>query len=228
MNDPFLNDALFSINGEGVQTLEIIVLLTLISLIPSLLIMTTSFARILIVLSIFRNALGLQSAPPNMVLVSIALFLTLFVMGPVIDDIHQEAYIPYTEQEITQFEAVARAEAPIKRFMLAQTKTDSLQMFAEFANMEVPEPGDQEGLMELPMRIVIPSFMTSELSRAFVMGFLLYIPFLVIDIVVASTLMSMGMIMLPPVMISLPFKVLLFVIVNGWDMLFMTLVRSFN
>jgi len=218
-----MGDALFSINGENVQTLEIIVLLTLISLTPSILIMTTSFARILIVLAIFRNALGLQSNPPNMVLVSIALFLTLFVMSPVIDEIHRDAYTPYVEQEITQFEAIDRAQIPMKEFMLANTKMDSLNMFLEFAGIEAPE-----NELELPMRIVIPSFMTSELSRAFVMGFLLYIPFLVIDIVVASTLMSMGMIMLPPVMISLPFKVLLFVIVNGWDMLFMTLVGSFN
>jgi len=218
-----MGDALININGGDVTTLEIIVLLTLISLIPSLLIMTTCFARILIVLSIFRNALGLQSAPPNMVLVSIALFLSLFIMGSVIDEIHEDAYIPYAEEEITQFEAIARAEIPLKNFMLNQTKTDSLDMFLEFAEMEEPE-----NLLDLPMRIVIPSFMTSELSRAFMMGFLLYVPFLVIDIVVASTLMSMGMIMLPPVMISLPFKVLLFVIINGWDLLFMTLVRSFN
>ena len=218
-----MGDALININGGDVTTLEIIVFLTLISLIPSLLIMTTCFARILIVLSIFRNALGLQSAPPNMVLVSIALFLSLFIMGSVIDEIHEDAYIPYAEEEITQFEAIARAEIPLKNFMLNQTKTDSLDMFLEFAEMEEPE-----NLLDLPMRIVIPSFMTSELSRAFMMGFLLYVPFLVIDIVVASTLMSMGMIMLPPVMISLPFKVLLFVIINGWDLLFMTLVRSFN
>jgi len=218
-----MGDALLNINGGDVTTLEIIVLLTLISLIPSILIMTTSFARIIIVLSIFRNALGLQSAPPNMVLVSIALFLTLFIMGPVIDEIHQDAYVPYTEQEITQIEAVMRAEIPLKEFMLKNTKGDSLDMFLEFAEMDEPE-----NPLDLPMRIVIPSFMTSELSRAFVMGFLLYVPFLVIDVVVASTLMSMGMIMLPPVMISLPFKVLLFVIVNGWDLLFMTLVRSFN
>jgi len=218
-----MSDALININGGDVTTLEIIVLLTLISLVPSLLIMTTSFARILIVLSIFRNALGLQSAPPNMVLVSIALFLTLFIMGPVIDDIHRDAYIPYTEQEITQTEALARAEIPLKEFMLHQTRIDSLNMFMEFAEMEEPE-----NRLDLPLRIVIPSFMTSELSRAFMMGFLLYVPFLVIDIVIASTLMSMGMIMLPPVMISLPFKVLLFVIVNGWDLLFMSLVRSFD
>jgi flagellar biosynthetic protein FliP len=219
-----MNEALININGGDVQTFEIIVLLTLISLIPSFLIMTTSFARILIVLSIFRNALGLQQTPPNMVLVSIALFLTLFIMGPVIDEINENAYQPYVAEEITFEEAALRAEIPLKTFMLKQTKTDTLNMFLEFADLPPPE----ENEIELPMRIVIPSFMASELARAFIMGFLLYIPFLVIDIVVASTLMSMGMIMLPPVIISLPFKVLLFVVVNGWDLLFMTLVRSFH
>jgi len=219
-----MNEALININGGNIQTFEIIVLLTLISLIPSFLIMTTSFARILIVLSIFRNALGLQQTPPNMVLISIALFLTLFIMGPVIDDIHEDAYKPYVAEEITFEEAAQRAEIPLKTFMLKQTKTDSLNMFLEFADIPPPE----ENLLDLPMRVVIPSFMASELARAFVMGFLMYIPFLVIDIVVASTLMSMGMIMLPPVIISLPFKILLFVVVNGWDLLFITLVRSFE
>jgi len=221
-----MNEALININGGNVQTFEIIVLLTLISLIPSFLIMTTSFARLMIVLSIFRNALGLQQTPPNMVLISIALFLTLFIMGPVIDEIHEDAYKPYVAEEITFEEAALRAEIPLKTFMLKQTKTDSLHMFLEFA--ELPIPASENEKIELPMRIVIPSFMASELARAFMMGFLMYIPFLVIDIVVASTLMSMGMIMLPPVIISLPFKILLFVVVNGWDLLFITLVRSFN
>jgi len=218
-----MNDALISINGDNVQTLEIIVMLTLISLIPSMLIMMTSFTRIIIVLSIFRNALGLQGTPPNMVLISIALFLSLFIMSPVIDQINETAYQPFIAGEITQQQAIALAERPIKEFMLSNTRIETLNMYLDFANMDPPEE-----LMELPMRIVIPAFMTSELARAFIMGFLLYIPFLIIDIIVASTLMSMGMIMLPPVMISLPFKILLFVVVNGWDMLFMTIVRSFN
>ena len=221
-----MNDALININGGDVTTLEIIFLLTLISLIPSLLIMVTSFTRIIIVLSIFRNALGLQQTPPNMVLVSIAIFLSLFIMGPVIDDINNEAYQPYRDQLITQGEALDRAQTPIKEFMLKQTKPDSLGLFLEFADLSPPET--QEELTKLPLRVVIPSFMASELARAFIMGFLLYVPFLVIDVIVASTLMSMGMIMLPPVMISLPFKILLFVVVNGWDLLFMTIVKSFN
>ena len=218
-----MNDALLNINGGDVQTLEIIALLTLISLIPSVLIMTTCFTRIIIVLSILRNALGLQQTPPNMVLVSLAIFLSLFIMGPVFDDINETAYQPYRDGRITQIEAVEAAGVPLKEFMLKQTKTDSLNMFLEFAETEPPDE-----LMDIPLRIVIPSFMTSELSRAFVMGFMIYIPFLVIDVIVASTLMSMGMIMLPPVMISLPFKILLFVVINGWDLLFMTIIKSFN
>jgi len=221
-----MNDALININGGDVQTLEIIVLLTLISLVPSVLIMTTSFTRIIIVLSIFRNALGLQGTPPNMVLISIALFLTLFIMGPVIDEINQTAYQPYRDEVISQEEAIALAEIPLKEFMFFNTKADTLNLYLDFADM--PQPETRQDVLDLPMRIVIPSFMTSELSRAFMMGFLLYIPFLIIDIIVASTLMSMGMIMLPPVMISLPFKILLFVVINGWDLLFTTLVKSFE
>jgi flagellar biosynthetic protein FliP len=221
-----MTDALININGGDVQTLEIIVFLTMISLIPSILIMMTSFTRIIIVLSIFRNALGLQQTPPNMVLISIAIFLSLFIMGPVIDEINETAYQPYRDQLITQEEVLVAAQIPLKAFMLKQTKPDTLNLYLEFADMTAPENPDE--LLDLPLRIIVPAFMTSELSRAFVMGFLLYIPFLIIDVIVASTLMSMGMIMLPPVMISLPFKILLFVVINGWDLLFMTLVRSFQ
>lgn len=217
-----MNDALININGGNLQTLEIIVTMTIITLLPSILIMMTSFTRIIIVLSILRNALGLQQTPPNMVLVGIGLSLTLFIMSPVITDIDENAYQPYKAETITQQQALEQAAVPVKEFMLTHTKTDSLSLFLDFADLEEPEE-----LTDLPMNIVIPSFMTSELSRAFTMGFLIFIPFLVIDMVVASTLMSMGMVMLPPVMISLPFKLLLFVIVNGWNMLFSTLVESF-
>lgn len=218
-----MNQALININGSNVQTLEIIVTMTLITLIPSILIMMTSFTRIVIVLSILRNALGLQQTPPNMVLIGIALFLTLFIMGPVISQINQDAYQPYKAEQISVQTAVERAEVPLKEFMLKQTKQDSLDLFLDFSKQEAPK-----NLSDLPMNIVIPAFMTSELTRAFTMGFLIFIPFLVIDIVVSSTLMSMGMVMLPPVIISLPFKLLLFVIVNGWELLFSTLVHSFN
>lgn len=218
-----MNNALVAINGNGVQTLEILVILTMITLLPSILIMMTSFTRIIIVLSMLRNALGLQQTPPNTVLVGISLFLTLFIMAPVVTDINENAYQPYKNEVITQQQALDRASVPIKKFMLKQTKVESLEVFLDFAKMEKPK-----NLEEIPLHVVIPAFMTSELSRAFVMGFLLFIPFLIIDIIVSSTLMSMGMIMLPPVMISLPFKILLFIVINGWELLFSTLVSSFN
>lgn len=218
-----MTDAILSINGTGMQTLEILTLLTLIALLPSILIMMTCFTRIVIVLSLLRNAMGLQQTPPNTVIIGIALFLSLFIMQPVISDINQNAYEPYKSDLITQEQAIDNASVPLKEFMLKQTKIESLNVFLNFAEMKRPK-----NLMEIPMHVVIPAFMTSELSRAFLMGFLLYIPFLVIDIIVASVLMSMGMVMLPPSMISMPFKLLLFVVVNGWELLFSTLVSSFN
>ncbi len=222
-----MTDALVNINGNNVQTLDIIITLTILSIVPAILMLTTSFARILIVLSILKNALGLQNTPPNMVLVGIALFLTLFIMNPVISDINNQAYQPYQAGEITQIEALEKAEAPMKEFMLKQTKNDSLKMFLDFAKLDTKDMKEAD-YKSLPMHIVIPAFLTSELSRAFLMGFLIYLPFLIIDMVVASTLMSMGMMMLPPSMISMPFKLLLFVVVDGWSMMFSTLVQSFN
>ncbi|MBS4979930.1 MAG: flagellar type III secretion system pore protein FliP [Lachnospiraceae bacterium] len=218
-----MNDALVNINGNQVPTLEIILLLTIIMLLPSIIIMMTSFTRTIIILSFLRNALGIQQTPPNMVLIGIALFLTLFIMDPVIQEINTDAYTPYKNQEISQEEALSRAQVPLKRFMLNQTEKSSLNLFTEMANQQ-----EIENVEELPMTVVIPSFMTSELKRAFVAGFLLFIPFLLIDIIVSSTLMSMGMMMLPPSMISLPFKLLLFVSVNGWELLFSTIVKSFR
>ena len=215
-------DSLINVNGEEVPTLDILLLLTIISLLPSLLIMTTSFTRTLIIVSFLRNALGIQNTPPNMVLVGISIFLTLFIMDPVIGEINTNAYTPYKNQEITQEVALERAQVPLKRFMLENTEKTSLDMFADVANIEAVENEE-----DLPMTVVIPSFMTSELKRGFVAGFLLYIPFLLIDIVVASTLMSMGMMMLPPAMISLPFKLLLFVTVDGWNLLFSSIINSF-
>lgn len=218
-----MNEALVNINGSNVQTLEILFMLTVISLLPSLVIMMTSFTRIIVVLSFLRNALGIQQTPPNTVLVGIALFLTFFIMSPVIDDINENAYIPYRNEVITQDEALQRATVPIKEFMLKQTEPDAMNLFMDFAKEETPE-----NVLDLPLKVVIPAFITTELKTAFTMGFLLIIPFLLIDIVVSSTLMSMGMVMLPPAMISLPFKILLFVSINGWQLLFSTLVRSFN
>lgn len=216
-------DSLINVNGNQVPTLDILLMLTVISLLPSLLIMVTSFARTVIILSFLRNAIGVQQTPPYMVLVGIAIFLTLFIMDPVIKQINTEAYTPYKNQEITQEEAIARAQVPLKEFMLTNTEESSLKLFVDMSGVE-----ETENRVDLPMTVVIPSFMTSELKRGFTAGFLLYIPFLLIDIVVSSTLMSMGMMMLPPAMISMPFKLLLFVTVNGWELLFSTIVNSFR
>lgn len=215
-------DSLINVNGEEVPTLDILLMLTIISLLPSLLIMTTSFTRTLIIVSFLRNALGVQNTPPNMVLVGISIFLTLFIMDPVISEINTDAYTPYKNREITQEVALERAQIPLKRFMLENTEKTSMEMFADVAGIEAVEEE-----LDLPMTVVIPSFMASELKRGFVAGFLLYIPFLLIDIVVASTLMSMGMMMLPPAMISMPFKLLLFITVDGWELLFQNIVTGF-
>lgn len=222
-NETIANDALVNINGEQVPTLELLLMLTLISLLPSLLIMCTSFLRTIIMLTFLRNAMGIQQSPPNMVLVGIALFLTLYIMTPVINEINETAYQPYVREEITQQEAWTRAQVPLKEFMLRNTEEDTLNLFMDMGNAEAVEQA-----VDLPLTIVIPSFMTTELKRAFTAGFLLYIPFLLIDIIVSSTLMSMGMMMLPPAMISLPFKLLLFVTVDGWQLLFSSIVNGFK
>lgn len=219
-------DSLINVNGDSVQTLEILFLTTVIALLPSMLIMMTSFTRIIISLSFLRTAMGTSQNPPNTVLIGIALFLTLFIMNPVLTQIQQTAYEPYTRQEITQKEAIDRASVPLKEFMLRNTESSSLTLFCDLAGVD--EPATDEGAMELSMRVIIPSYMTSELKAAFQIGFFLYIPFMLIDIVVSSTLMSMGMIMLPPAMISMPFKLLLFITVDGWQLLFSTLAQGFR
>ncbi|NLJ57624.1 MAG: flagellar type III secretion system pore protein FliP [Tissierellia bacterium] len=214
------------INGSSVETLEILFLLTVITLLPSILIMMTSFTRIIIVLSFVKNALGLQQTPPNQVLIGIAIFLTLFTMSPVLNEINTRAYEPYRNEEISQEEFFDRVSVPIKVWMLKQTGNDELRMFLDISNDETIR--NTENIEDLPLTVVIPSFVTSELKRAFIIGFLLFIPFLIIDMIVSSVLMSMGMMMLPPVMISMPFKILLFVVVDGWSLLFKTLITSFN
>ena len=220
--------SLINVNGENVQALEILFLTTMITLLPSLLVMMTSFTRYIISFSFLRSAIGTQQTPPNMVLVGMALFLTLFTMAPVVTQIQTEAYEPYKQEEISQEEFLDRAQVPLKEFMLRNTKTSTLNMFCDLAKVELPENVNMEEAVKLPLRVVVPSFMTCELQRAFEIGLLLYIPFMLIDIVVSSTLMSMGMIMLPPSMISMPFKLLLFVTVNGWELLFSSLVQSFK
>ena len=219
-------DALINVNVENVQSLQIILLLTLVTLLPSAIIMMTSFTRYIITFSFLRTALGLQQNPPNMVLIGLALFLTLFTMSPVITQIQTTAYEPYVAEEISQEEFLARAEVPLKDFMIDQMEQSSLQLFCDLAGVDTP--ADAAGAAELPLRILVPAFMTSELKRAFIIGFYLYIPFVLIDVVVASTLMAMGMIMLPPSMISMPFKLLLFIALNGWELLFSTLVQGFR
>ncbi len=219
-------EALINVNGDQVQVLEVLFLTTLIALFPSLLVMMTSFSRYIISLSFLRTAMGTQQTPPNLVLIGIALFLTLITMNPVISQIQTEAWVPYTEQEISQEEFIQRASEPLKGFMLNNTSFSTLQMYSELAHVTPPETREEAEAM--PMRLIIPAFMTQELQWAFYTGFLLYIPFLLIDVVVSSTLMSMGMIMLPPAMISTPFKLLLFVSVNGWQLLFSSLVQSVN
>ena len=223
-------DSLISINGDSVQTLEIIFLTTMIALIPSMLVVMTSFTRYIISLSFLRTAMGTQQTPPNTVLVGIAIFLTLLTMNPVIERIQAEAWEPYTNEEIEAEEFFDRAAVPLKEFMIHNTKFDTIRMYCDLAQLDVPEGNSEfeEIVLDLPMRVIIPSFMTQELQRAFFNGFLLYIPFLLIDVVVSSTLMSMGMIMLPPAMISTPFKLLLFVSVNGWDLMFSSLIKGVN
>ncbi len=203
-------------------SIQILVLMTLLTLLPAVLLSTSAFVRIIIVMSILRQALGTAQTPPNQVLLGIALFLTFFVMSPVISDIHQNAATPYIEGDISMNEAFSRGLAPLRGFMLDQTRESDLQLFASIAGMN-----DIATVDEAPMSIVIPSFMVSELKTAFQIGFLVFIPFLVIDLVVSSVLMSMGMMMLSPMLISLPFKIMLFVMVDGWALLLGTLASSF-
>jgi len=202
--------------------LQILFLLTVLTLAPSILILTTSFSRIVIVLSFLRQAMGTQQTPPTQVLIGLALFLTFFVMTPVISEVNDTAFQPYMNEEISQSEAFGRAQVPVKRFMLRQTREKDLALFVNIAHQEAPATEDDIGL-----NIVIPAFVISELKTAFQIGFLIYIPFLILDMVVASILLSMGMMMLPPVLISLPFKLMLFVMVDGWHLTVGSLVKSF-
>ena len=218
-------DGIININGDSVQTLEIIYLMTLFSLLPSAVILMTSFTRYIVSLSFLRNALGTQQVPPNMVLVGLAMFLTLFTMGPVVREISSTAYQPYLDGAIGQAEFFERAQLPLKNFMVQNTDTSSLRMFCDM-DASVERPDSLETARELPLRVIVPAFATSELRRAFEIGLYLYIPFLLIDIIVSTVLMSMGMIMLPPSMISTPFKLLLFVSLNGWELVFTSLVRG--
>lgn len=214
---------------EVVSSLQILFLLTIISLAPSILIMMTSFTRIIITLHFLRSALGTQQTPPNQVLIGLALFLTLFIMGPTFSEINEQSLKPYTAGQISQEEAIDKAMNPIRDFMFRQVRNSDLNLFMGIAQMDPIENTEGVNVAEqIPSRVLIPAFIISELKTGFMIGFLLYIPFIVIDMVVASTLMSMGMMMLPPVMISLPFKILLFVMVDGWNLVIGQLVQTFR
>ncbi len=215
----------FIINGQGSDVVKMILIMTMISLAPFILLMMTCFTRIIIVFSFLRTALGIQQTPPNQVLVGLALFVTFFIMQPVLAQVNETALQPYNDGLIETQEFLDRAAVPMKEFMLKQTTTKDVQLFKDLSADEDIAAMEAD---ELPLHIVIPAFITSELKRAFLIGFLLFIPFLIIDMIVSSTLMSMGMIMLPPVMISLPFKLLLFVVVDGWGLLIKTLVMTYN
>ena len=213
--------------GEGgsstARIVQLVVLLTVITLAPSILVMVTSFARIVIVLSLLRTALGTQGAPPNSVMVSLALFLTFFIMQPTLELAYEQGVVPLIEEQITEEQAFDRTIAPIKGFMLRHVREKDIDLFRQIANVSnIENPADT------PLRVLVPAFMISELKRAFEIGFLIFIPFLIIDMVVASVLMSMGMMMLPPVMISLPFKLIFFVLVDGWYLVVGSLVQSFG
>ncbi|AFK86802.1 MULTISPECIES: flagellar type III secretion system pore protein FliP [Thermoanaerobacterium] len=211
-----------STSNEVASSIQIVLLLTVLTLAPSILIMMTSFTRIIVVLSFLRNALGLQQMPPNQVLIGLALFLTFFIMAPVGAQINKDSIQPYMQGKITPQEAYVKARDPLKSFMLKQTRKNDLNLFISLSKLKVKSVND------VPLRVVIPSFIISELKTAFEIGFIIYIPFLIIDMVVASVLMSMGMFMLPPVLISLPFKLLLFILVDGWNILVKSLVIGFR
>ena len=212
-------------NESGTEyslSLQLIILMTVLTLLPSMLILMTSFTRIIIVLSLLRQALGTAQTPPNQVLIGIALFLTLYIMNPVLQDIYNEALLPVQNEEISFDVGLDRAIVPLQEFMLGQTREKDMLLF-----MDMAEQPPVEEMADIPLSVLVPAFITSELKTAFTIGFLIYIPFIIIDLVVASVLMSMGMMMLSPMMISLPFKLLLFVLVDGWGLVTGSLVSTF-
>ncbi len=205
------------------RLIQLVALITILSLAPSILVMFTSFTRIVVVLSFLRSALGIQQTPPNSVLISLALFLTVFIMMPTLENVYDQAIQPMVSEDITEMEALGKATAPVRAFMLEHVREQDLKLFLDLAKTgPIATPDDT------PMRALIPAFMISELRRAFEIGFLLFLPFVIIDMVVASVLMSMGMLMLPPIMISLPFKLIFFVLVDGWYLVAGTLVQSYG
>ena len=221
------NDITINLATEGIKLatpIKLLILLTLLSLAPSLLIMFTTFVRIVIVLALVRQAIGTPTIPPNQVIISLALFLTFYIMYPIFQKIYSDAFVPYVKNEITDQEFLKRASQPIRKFMLYNTQKSSLKVFMDMAN--IPQ---KERLPEkIPWRVLIPAYMVSEIKTAFEIVFLLYLPFLVIDVVVATILIGLGIFMLPPTVISLPLKLMLFVLVDGWELLAKALVKSYN
>jgi flagellar biosynthetic protein FliP len=221
---PALNIS-FSDGGDHqtiATSMKIMVLLTVLSLAPSLFISLTSFVRIIVVMHFLRQAIGTQTMPPNQIMAGLAMFMTFFIMQPAFTKIYDEAFLPFTKEEISLEDFTAKSMGPLRTFMLKQTREKDLALFVEVSEMAPPEGPD-----DLPITIVIPAFLISEMRTAFTIGFLIYIPFLVLDMVIASVLMSMGMMMLPPVMISLPFKIMLFVLVDGWYLIVGSMMKSF-
>lgn len=227
--DPFSMPAItLTANEDGSQTysvtLQVLALMTMLTLLPAMLMMLTAFTRIIIVFSILRQAIGLQQTPSNQILIGLALFLTIFVMAPVFNEINEKAIQPYVNEQLKPLQALEQAKIPLRKFMLAQTRESDLNLFVELSG------NDQkfQSLDEVPLTVVIPAFVTSELKTAFQIGFLLFIPFLIIDLVVASVLMAMGMMMLSPMIVSMPFKIMLFVFVDGWAMVIGTVAASYG
>jgi len=221
------NDITINLATEGVKLatpIKLLILLTLLSLAPSILIMFTTFVRIVIVLALVRQAIGTPTVPPNQVIVSLALFLTFYIMAPIFQKIYNDAFIPYVKNEITDTEFIKRASQPIREFMLINTQKSSLKVFMDMANL----PPSERTPQKIPWRVLIPAYMVSEIKTAFEIVFLLYLPFLVIDVVVATILIGLGIFMLPPTVISLPLKLIVFVLVNGWELLAKVLVKSYN
>ncbi|WP_432432673.1 flagellar type III secretion system pore protein FliP [Clostridium swellfunianum] len=208
---------------EYVDNIKLLIILTVLTLLPSIIIMTTSFIRTIIVFSFLRSAIGTQQSPPNQVMIGLAIFLTIFIMAPTFNAVNTNAIKPYLENKITQEQAIAEGSKPLREFMLKQTRQNDLKLFVDVAKVK-----GEINKENVPLYVVIPAFIISELKTAFTIGFLLFIPFLIIDLVVASVLLSMGMMMLPPVMVSLPFKLLLFVMVDGWHLLVKSIITSFS
>ena len=219
---PMINVTGVGKDAQYSLSLQVLALMTTITLLPSLLLMMTSFVRIIIVMSILRQALGTGQTPPNMVLVGLSLFLTLFIMSPVLTEVYQNALVPYLQQGMNFDKALAAAEQPLRGFMVRQTREDDIALF-----MEMAQKGEVAGSEAVAFTTLVPAFITSELKSAFTIGFLIYIPFVVIDLIVASVLMSMGMMMLSPMMISMPFKLMLFVLIDGWSLIMGSLAASF-